>query len=384
MKQFPILYKRSNSGDKINQWSVTVDNNTFYTTSGFVGMKLFTGEPTKCIPKNEGKKNSTTAEQQALAEATALHRKRKEAGYWEDINDCDKKVFFAPMLAHEYKERLAKGKITYPFGSSFKLDGVRCESKVEGLYSRNGKPIISAPHIYKMLQPLFNEYPDLILDGELYADKEICDFNTIISCVRTQKPTLDDLALSREFISYHVYDIAYIDEIDRTYVERVKLLKTLVDKINNPQFVFVDYEIVNNDVEVKAKLAEYIELGYEGQMLRVLDSFYESKRSNNLLKHKTFFDDEFEVVGYEEGKGKFAGKLAKFIIKLPNGETCKATSNGNMKYLEGLWRDRDTFIGKQVTVKYFEKTPSIYDDSGNIIGGDSLRFPKVIAIRDYE
>ena len=39
---------------------------------------------------------------------------------------------------------------------------------------------------------------DLILDGELYADKTVADFNTIISCVRKTKPTTGDLETSKQ------------------------------------------------------------------------------------------------------------------------------------------------------------------------------------------
>jgi DNA ligase-1 len=371
MKVFPTLYKRSNSKNNINEWFIEVDGDSFRTTTGFVGMKMFTGDWTKCTPKNTNKKNATTAEQQAIAEATSLWSKRKELGYWEDISDCDKEVFYQPMLAQDFDKRLDK--VKYPLGSSYKLDGVRCTLKANGMWSRNGKKIISAPHIFRILEHLFEENPDLILDGELYtSDKEV-DFNTIISCVRKTKPTMEDLAISRNFIEYHVYDLPYIDGIERGYEDRMVLLQQIVNRINDPKFVFVDYEIVNNESEVKIKLMEYIELGYEGQMLRVLDSLYENKRSNNLLKHKTFHDDEFEIIGYEEGIGKFSGKLATLSFKTQEGVQFNATVNGTMTYLEELFQIKDTLIGKQATVKYFEKTTD-----------GSLRFPKVIAIDRFD
>ena len=47
--------------------------------------------------------------------------------------------------------------------------------------------------------------------------------------------------------------------------------------------------------------------GGEGLMLRRPGSLYEGKRSGTLLKVKSFFDAEAEVVGYEAGKGKHKG-----------------------------------------------------------------------------
>ncbi len=37
----------------------------------------------------------------------------------------------------------------------------------------------------------------------------------------------------------------------------------------------------------------------EGLMLREANSFYENRRSNSLLKVKTFYDDEAVVLGYK-------------------------------------------------------------------------------------
>ena len=70
--EFPILYKRSNLKDKINQWQIIVEGDSLYTISGYVGGKLFEGDKTVCTLKNTGKKNSTTADEQALEEAKAI------------------------------------------------------------------------------------------------------------------------------------------------------------------------------------------------------------------------------------------------------------------------------------------------------------------------
>ena len=42
-------------------------------------------------------------------------------------------------------------------------------------------------------------------------------------------------------------------------------------------------------------------------MLRDPNSKYEGRRSNVLLKVKTFIDDEATVLGYERGEGRCAG-----------------------------------------------------------------------------
>ena len=50
-----------------------------------------------------------------------------------------------------------KDKVKYPIYSQPKLDGIRCIVKKDGMWSRNGKKIISAPHIHESLKPLFEK-----------------------------------------------------------------------------------------------------------------------------------------------------------------------------------------------------------------------------------
>jgi ATP-dependent DNA ligase len=367
MIKFPPLYKRSNSKDHINEWQIEVDGHMFRTTTGFVGMKMFTGDWTTCSPKNIGKKNSTTSEQQALAEAQALWQKRKDLGYWEDINDCDKKVFFQPMLAQDFDKR--KNKVKYPILSQPKLDGVRCVIKSDGMWSRNGKEIISAPHIFENLKHIFDNQPDLILDGELYTSNRDVDFNTIISCVRKTKPTQADLDLSKQYIEYWMYDI--INDKDQGYEERYEDLIDLKQnyKLNPLMYHVIPTYELPDEKHVMDQLSHYIEQGFEGQILRECNSFYENKRSNGLLKHKTFYDEEFEILAINEGGGKFANKAATMSFQTSKGVSFDSTINGTMEYLEEIWANKDKLIGKLATVKYFEETTD-----------GSLRFPKVINI----
>ena len=367
MKIFPTLYKRSNSKEHINQWQIEVDGDSFRTTTGFVNMKQFTGDWTRCEPKNVGKKNATTVEEQALFEANAMFTKRKDLGYWEDINDCDKKVFFAPMLAQDYDKR--KDKVKFPILSQPKLDGIRCIVKSDGMWTRNGKEIISAPHVYENLKHIFENQPDLILDGELYTSNEDVDFNTIISCVRKTKPTQADLDTSAKYIEYWVYDL-YEGE-DLIYEERRNLLMFLQNEydIGYPLYNVTPTYTLTSFEQIQSKLSDYIAQGFEGQILRDPKTFYENKRSNGLLKHKTFHDDEFKILSVNEGVGKFANKAATMSFQTPEGVKFDSTINGTMEYLEEIWAIKDQLIGKLATVKYFEKTTD-----------GSLRFPKVIQI----
>lgn len=353
MKLLP-LYKRSVAG-KISFWQIEVVENKFRTESGFTDGKKIISEWTGCIGKNKGKSNSTDANKQALQQAKAMHKKKMELGAFEDVNDIDQPIHFKPMLARE----LSEVTLEFPMASQPKYDGVRCPVRVDGMWSRNGKKIISAPHIYNSLQLIFEKHPDLVLDGELFSERsEEVDFNKIISCVRKTKPEPEDLVESERYIKLYVYDCP---SHDGGFKDRYDYLQTLElpDTI-----IIVPTVIVNNMNDVKKLFSVYIEQGYEGEMLRVLDGEYQNKRSKNLIKYKEFMDDEFEIIGVEEGLGKLQNKVGRL-----NFNGFSAAVNGNHEYLAKLWENRNELIGKTATVKFQEYT------SDNI-----PRFPKVVQI----
>jgi DNA ligase-1 len=357
------LFKKSTHG-KINKWTVEVEDNKFRTISGYSDGVQTTSEWTVCEGKNIGKKNETTPEQQAKAEADALYRKRKEVGYFEDINKSDVQVFFQPMLAKDWNDK--KSKIKYPLFTQPKLDGIRCIVKSDGMWSRTGKPIISAPHIFESLKPLFETNPDLIFDGELYADKFANDFNAICSIVKKTKPTSQDLLDSANVIQYHIYDLP---SCDNTFVKRFKTLFNM----NLPTCcVVVSTEQVDNENDLMAYYEDYVNMGYEGQIIR-LDEKYENKRSGNLLKHKSFIDEEYTILDIIEGIGNKTGMVGSFIFQNKEGEIFNSSPKFNWEVCKEMWDNRNELIGKEATVKYFNLTPN-----------GIPRFPYTIAIRDYE
>jgi hypothetical protein len=114
------LYSRATTG-KVLEWTIEVESNKYRTISGYIDGVKTTSEWTICEPKNVGRSNSTTAEEQAINESTAIHRKKMEKGAFENINDIDIPIYFEPMLANKWEDY--KNKIVFPAYSQPKLDG---------------------------------------------------------------------------------------------------------------------------------------------------------------------------------------------------------------------------------------------------------------------
>lgn len=109
-------------------------------------------------------------------------------------------------------------------------------------------------------------------------------------------------------------------------------------------------------------------------MLRA-DEPYKGKRSKDLLKYKSFFDNEYEVVDVEMGPFRFVqdGKeteetmLSCVTIK-HKGYDVRVGSGFTIDQRQDFYQHPKKILGKTITVQYFEETQ-------NQDGGISLRFP---------
>jgi len=392
IKTLQTLYKVDTKG-KLREWTMHIDGASFYAVKGLVDGKLTTDKPTKTIAKNVGRSNETSAEQQAELEAKAKFQKKLDSGYALNEVDAQKKKFYEPMLAHNYKDR--KSEIKYPLFSQPKLDGIRCivrkeDDKLVGR-TRNGKEIECIPHILQSLNGYFLAHPNAILDGELYNHDLRDNFNKITSLVRKQKPIqsakMTDNAFAKkctEFqerlieaestIQYHIYDAPYINEhcTEATSFEfRINELKNSLNQ--NKHIVLVETTEVYNEGNLDNIYNQYLEQGYEGQMVRK-DEKYENKRSTSLLKRKEFIDAEYKVVDIEIGNGNRSGTAKHLVCYC---DKTKRTFNSNIKgsfeYLKEIYDNRKEYIGQLATIKYFQLTP------------DGIpRFPYAISFRNYE
>lgn len=338
------IYKRDSAGN-VRVWFYEVDGDKYRTTSGLLDGVKTTTAYTVCTPKSQ-----PTAEAQALFEANADMTKKLERDYHRDIANIDTDLMFKPMLAQAYD------KVTFPCFAQPKLDGVRCIATAKGLFSRQGKRFLGVPHIEEALAPAFARNPDLIFDGELYNHDLKDDFNQIVSAVKKQKPTAEQIAKSAELVEYHVYDMP---SAAGNFSQRFSALCN-IDPNPDPELnllpgiKIVQTRPVVDQAHLDGLYANWIEAGYEGQMVR-LNGAYENKRSKNLLKRKEFQDQEFDVIGIEEGLGNWAGYAKRVICKLPDGREFGAGVKGTQAFTKELLGRRDSV--KTATIKFFAFTP---------------------------
>lgn len=314
--------------------------------------------------KNLGKKNATTSTSQAISEIANQYQIKRDRGYFDEVTKIDEVAFTKPMLAQDWDKRKAKVDISAGVYPQPKLDGMRCIARADGLWTRTGKRIVSCPHVEEDLKLYFEFCPDVELDGELYNHDYRDRFNDLMSILRKEKPSDADIESARSVVQFHIYDIA--SSFD-TFSTRANTLRMLFeyDFSECPSLRMVETEFVRDADTLDRLYGEWIEGGYEGQMIR-LDARYENKRSNTLMKRKDFITEEFPVLRVEEGNGNWAGAIKRFVISMPeavDGE-CEATPRGTYDMLRGL-----LLTGNRpdwATVRHFGRTPD-----------GKLRFPIV-------
>jgi len=366
MNLLPTLYKQDSKG-RIQQWTIEYTPGSFWTIEGLVGGKLTTSKPTTVQQKNVGKANETSLLEQAKSQSEAKWTKKVEAGYFEDIDDCGKGVdFFEPMLAHKYE--LEKENITFPCGSDYKLDGMRCIVDAKhGMMSRKGKPIYSAPHILEGVKDLLVKYPGLVLDGELYGHRDQIDFEKVMSLVKKQKPSPEELAESKKYVTLWLYDGGTPGQLGMAYEDRWYFLVQyvtaagLIRNNENPTgpITLCPKIECRNQAELDAHQQKAIAEGYEGQIIRLYGRSYENKRSHYLIKRKEFLDSEFIIKDITEGNGSRSGIAGRACFEMPNGTTFDAGLRGTHEYCRELLMNKHKYIGLPATVRYQELTGAL-------------------------
>ena len=368
---------------KIQQWTMEINIDKpfqYRTISGQVAGKVVISSWRTAKIKNIGKANERTPEKQAIFVIEAAYTKRLKQDYYKDIDDAHKgSRIYECMLAEEYDKRLLK-KVSKSnpeldhsnLYSQPKLNGMRCLAMGKGLYSRGGEDINSVPHIYDELRRIFDIYPDLVIDGELYNHDLHDDFNELMSIFKKLNPTREDLKKSSEIGQFHIYDLDILYDTSRyntstgqiihkdsLFSERSAALKDIHETFmkSDSMIILTETTKIHNKIELNAMYNDYAARNYEGQMVRD-DSPYMNHRTKHILKRKKFHDAEYELVDILQGEGNWEGKAKRAVLRdRKTGEIFGAGILGDMKYCANILSNKDKYIGSETTVNYQVLSP---------------------------
>lgn len=253
------LYRRENSG-RVRLWQIEQQGASYRVICGLKdGVRTPSGW-LHCVSKHGGEDLA-----QASSKIRSAYQYHLAREYHETDATAHEPKFFRPMLAGTYAK----------FCPGFvqpKLDGIRCIARAEGLFSREGRPILGVPHVADSLRALFEKDPHAVIDGELYSHQLNDDFNTISSLARRR--TLDaDQIVAAAMLSYHVYDFP---SHAGKFSDRSQALSKVAG--GSPFIVAVETRAVAAVSAYDDLHQLWVDSGYEGSMWRA-DAPYEQKRS---------------------------------------------------------------------------------------------------------
>ena len=288
---------------------------------------------------------------------------------------------FKVALANSYDKQ--KGKVnfdTQTWFASHKLDGVRCLAMVDengqcNFYSRQGKTFDTLDTLRKEIESL--ELTNVVFDGEvcIVNDNGIEDFQGIMKEIKRKDHTIKNP-------KYKIFDYLTLEEFDtQTSTRNLSLrLSTCVKPKLNCVEMLEQWKVESDEhFQELAELAT--KNNWEGLILRK-DCEYKGKRSNDLLKVKKFFDEEYVVKSIEtsthriivDGLEVEEEMLSNVVIE-HKGCDVGVGSGFDQSERRTYFKNPELIIGKTITVQYFEETL-------NQDGCHSLRFPVVKHVYD--
>lgn len=231
---------------------------------------------------------------------------------------------------------------------SEKLDGVRAYWNGQTFLSRLGNEFM-APDWFT------DGFPEHPLDGELWLDRGA--FQTTVSIVRRQ-----DRGKQWQKIRYLIFDAP---DHGGPFEDRLDFIGgTFADGVLEYASALA-HEVCEGFDHLANELERIESLGGEGLMLREPKSAYVGSRSTSLLKVKTFFDAEAQVLGYTAGAGRHKGRVGALELVMKDGTRFSCGTG-----LSDAERDDPPAIGSVVTFRYQELTD-----------GGVPRFPSYVGAR---
>lgn len=375
-KYFDVLYNK-NANDKELQWQVYViknkdDTATIYREFGQVDGKLQLVEKIITIPKSKSDCYS-----QAIFDAQVLYNNQMQKKGYKPINiiniinndiknnnnnddkdDNDdvitdyKSYSFLPMLANKYQDKMKY--IKFPALCQPKLDGIRFTARsINNEIELRSRSNLIKPSFDYIRNDIKDLPKNITLDGEFYSKS--MTFQALNGLCNKKKTFTVN-----ESIKYYIFDCYFFDNPDATFAERYEFISEFTK--NRKYIELVKCTTITSPNEIKPLHDKFVKEGYEGLMIRNINSKYKLKdRSNDLLKFKEFFDEEFEIVKCIASDSSTEKDAIMFILKTKNNDEFtvrpRDTFINRIEMYKDYLKHPDNYIGKLYTVRYQEKYP---------------------------
>jgi DNA ligase-1 len=190
---------------------------------------------------------------------------------------------------------------------------------------------------------------------------------------------------------YHIFDAMPLDEFmeghcNARQARRLEWLESSRDRLMATDClrimsgIDVDLDTAEGHDIMNRYAQDAVKDGFEGIMIKDLSAPYECKRSSFWMKWKPTITVDLNIVGFEEGTGRNAGRLGAIIYEGVDNERNIRVNVGtgySDKDRDDFWAARDRLLGVIGEVEADAVTQ-------NQDGSYSLRFPRHKRFRGFE
>jgi len=279
-----------------------------------------------------------------------------------------------------------------------KLDGVRVLMRVvhndmgevvTTCYSRNGKIFENFTLIEQQVQENFFKFVratgDRSLMNGFWLDGEVIgnSFQELMRQARRKENAKADDSV------FNIFDIIPADDWERGYwnaqlhkrVAILEKLRPVIDTMPNVELlphIMVDLDTGEGRDQLMRYAKDNVNAGFEGIMIKDINSPYECKRNTFWMKWKPTITVDLTVVDLEEGTGRNVGRLGALVCEgIDDGKEISVNVGSGFSDddRDNFWSDRSLVVGRTVEILCDVITQ-------NQDGTYSLRFPRFIRFRD--
>ena len=283
-----------------------------------------------------------------------------------------------------------------------KLDGVRVLLTVTSTsgplvgtavcYSRNGKVFENFTHIEDQVLEAFEamcQAASTVDQGRFMTDGCVFDGevigNTFQELMRQTRRKEDVQATDSVF---NIFDVIPLSDFKNgkwnhplgKRIDILESLRSVVETMPNVELLphlMVDLDTYEGKNQLERYAKDQVNAGFEGILIKDLDSPYECKRSTAWMKYKPVHDYDLVVIGVEPGTGKNKGRMGALVCEgVDDGKHIVVNVGSGFTDVERqeYWDNRNDVIGRSAVVMADAITL-------NQSGSYSLRFPRFKSFR---
>ena len=291
------------------------------------------------------------------------------------------------QLVKHWDEVIDKHKKDKTFGIQIKKDGV-CSLTViynghTSIWSRTGKLFTNTEELVRKIEQL--DLRDGVYMGEMTCDRVSLEVLSGAVNPNRVNPLSKDLSTIPYELQMHWFDFISVNSFikgssqtgfGRRFLNLSERYRNAVKVFggSHPDIKILPYAIVESQEHIDEYLGFAVDQGEEGIVIRDINADWEAGHKGwRVMKKVKGVDYDLLCIGYEEGTGKYKGKVANLIFSWKNGLTIKCMlgkgwnhAMAEQMYYDAVMGDEASPIGKIFQVYALEESSK-----------GKLRLPKV-------